>query len=238
MRNFTRFFWILILTVLSCSTDSDSESEPEAQILNPLASSLLAPANNETCLDGTSINDTQSSVDFSWSNAQNALSYEIIITNLLTQAKETFTSNVNQTSITLIKAEPYSWKVKSIGGVGSTPSESEQWKFYLAGDGIVNYAPFPAELIFPRSGKNVTPGVNNLITLSWTTSDVDGDLLKFEVYLDDNDASTLIESIDYVEDNTSVEIEVQNNTKYYWKIISIDANGNQSNSGVYAFRTN
>ena len=86
--------------------------------------------------------------------------------------------------------------------------------------------------------KNVTPRVNNLITLSWTTSDVDGDLLKFEVYLDDNDASTLIESIDYVEDNTSIEIEVQNNTKYYWKIISIDANGNQSNSGVYAFRTN
>ena len=108
----------------------------------------------------------------------------------------------------------------------------------LAGDEIVNYAPFPAELIFPRSGKNVTPGVNNLITLSWTTSDVDGDLLKFEVYLDDNDASTLIESIDYVEDNTSIEIEVQNNTKYYWKIISIDLNGNQSNSGVYAFRTN
>ena len=67
---------------------------------------------------------------------------------------------------------------------------------------------------------------------------MDGDLLKFEVYLDDNDASTLIESIDYVEDNTSIEIEVQNNTKYYWKIISIDLNGNQSNSGVYAFRTN
>ena len=151
-----------MLIFLSCSTDSESEPEPE--ILNPLAPSLLFPENNEACLDGTSINDTQSSVDFSWTNAQNAFSYEIIITNLLTQTKETFTSNVNQTKITLIKAEPYSWKVKSIGGVGSTPSESEQWKFYLAGDAIVNYAPFPAELIFPRSGKNVTPGVNNLIT--------------------------------------------------------------------------
>ena len=225
-----------MLIFLSCSTDSESEPEPE--ILNPMAQSLLFPENNEACLDGTSINDTQSSVDFSWTNAQNAFSYEIIITNLLTQTKETFTSNVNQTKITLVKAEPYSWKVKSIGGVGSTPSESAAWKFYLAGDGIVNYAPFPAELIFPRSGKNVTPGVNNLITLSWTTSDVDGDLLKFEVYLDDSDAATLIESIDYVEDNTSIEIEVQNNTKYYWKIISIDANGNQSKSGVYAFRTN
>jgi hypothetical protein len=25
---------------------------------------------------------------------------------------------------------------------------------------------------------------------------------------------------------------------YYWKIIAVDANGNQSSSGVYAFRTN
>jgi hypothetical protein len=31
---------------------------------------------------------------------------------------------------------------------------------------------------------------------------------------------------------------VVKNTTYYWKIIAIDANGNQSSSGVYAFRTN
>ena len=89
----------------------------------------MFPENNEACLDGTSINDTQSSVDFSWTNAQNAFSYEIIITNLLTQTKETFTSNVNQTKITLIKAEPYSWKVKSIGGVGSTPLKASNGNF-------------------------------------------------------------------------------------------------------------
>jgi len=189
-------------------------------------------------LDGTSLNDTQSNVDFSWSTATDAVSYEVVVTNLLTQSSQTFTAVSNQTTLALTKAEPYSWRVRSIGEEGSTPSESEQWKFYLAGDAVVNYAPFPSELISPRSGANITPNINNLITLSWNASDVDGDLAQFEVYLDQTDASTRIETIDYQAQEISLAVEVEKLFTYYWKIIAIDANGNQSNSGVYAFRTN
>ncbi|MDC0515517.1 hypothetical protein OAN99_06865 [Flavobacteriaceae bacterium] len=102
----------------------------------------------------------------------------------------------------------------------------------------MNYAPFPAELISPRSGANVTPDINNLINLNWTASDVDQDLIRFEVYLDQTDATTLNNEIEYASQETIVEVEVENNKTYYWKIIAIDANGNQSSSGVYAFRTN
>jgi len=193
---------------------------------------------SETCLDGTSLNDTQSNVDFSWSTATDAVSYEVVVTNLLTQSSQTFTAVSNQTTLALTKAEPYSWRVRSIGEEGSTPSESDQWKFYLAGDAVVNYAPFPSELISPRSGANITPNINNLITLSWNASDVDGDLAQFEVYLDQTDASTRIETIDYQAQEISLAVEVEKGVTYYWKIIAIDANGNQSNSGVYAFRTN
>ncbi len=108
----------------------------------------------------------------------------------------------------------------------------------MAGDAVVNYAPFPTELIAPRSGANVTPDINNLVILNWRGSDVDGDLTSYEVYLDQTDASTLNTVIDYEANNTSIEVEVENNTTYYWKVIAIDANGNQSDSGVYAFRTN
>ena len=232
MKNRFISYLIIILLFLSCS----KEVVPE--ILNPQTSNLLSPANNETCLDGVSINDSQSDVNFSWTTTQNTVSYDVIVTNLTTQSQQTFSSNLNQTTISLTKAEPYSWKVKSIGEVGSTPAISEQWKFYLAGDAIVNYAPFPAELLSPRSGANVTPGVNNLITLIWTSTDVDGDLDRFEVYLDQTDASILVESINYQADETSIEVEVENDSTYYWKVISIDASGNQSISGVYAFRTN
>ena len=189
-------------------------------------------------MDGTSLNDTQSNVSFSWSTATDAVSYEVVVTNLLTQSSQTYTTPSNQTTIALTKAEPFSWIVKSIGEDGSTPTESEQWKFYLAGDVVVNYAPFPTELISPRSGANITPDVNNLVILNWKGSDVDGDLSRYEVYLDQTNASNLISTLDFEANDTSLEVEVENNTTYYWKIIALDANGNQSNSGVYAFRTN
>ena len=230
MKKIVLLFGGFILLLSSCAKDLVP--------IEPGVATLLSPANDETCLDGTSLNDTQSNVDFSWSAASDALSYEVVISNLLTQSSQTYTTPSNQTTIALTKAEPYSWIVKSIGEEGSTPSESEQWKFYLAGDAVVNYAPFPSELISPRSGANSTPNINNLITLSWNASDVDGDLAQFEVYLDQTDATTRIETIDYQAQETSLDVEVENNATYYWKIIAIDANGNQSNSGVYSFRTN
>ena len=231
MKKIVLLFGGFILLLSSCAPEDPIPVEPGV-------ATLLSPANDETCLDGTSLNDTQSNVDFSWSTATDAVSYEVVVTNLLTQSSQTFTAVSNQTTLALTKAEPYSWRVRSIGEEGSTPSESEQWKFYLAGDAVVNYAPFPSELISPRSGANITPNTNNLITLSWNASDVDGDLAQFEVYLDQTDATTRIETIDYQAQETSLDVEVENNATYYWKIIAIDANGNQSNSGVYSFRTN
>ena len=219
---------ILVLLLIGCT------KEP----IDPGVAILISPSNDETCFDGSSLNDTQSNVSFSWSTAENAISYELIVSDLLTQSSQTYTTNTNQTTIALTKAKPYSWQVKSIGEPGSNVIDSESWKFYLAGDAVINYAPFPAELITPRSGANVTPDINSLVTLNWICSDVDGDLTRYEVYLDNTNASTLKNTLDFVAKETSLEVEVDNNTTYYWKIIALDANGNQSNSGVYAFRTN
>ena len=232
MKRIVLLFGSLILLVNSCTPE-----EPVVPI-NPSAPTLISPANDETCLNGTSINDSQSNVDFRWSLAANALSYELVVTNLLTQSSQTYPAISNQTTVALTKAEPYNWSVKSIGEVGSVPSQSIQWKFYLAGDAVVNFAPFPSELISPQSGANVTPDINNLIKLQWNASDVDDDLAKFEVYLDKNDATTIIKTIAYQTEEESIEINVENGTTYYWKIIAIDANQNQSSSGIYAFRTN
>ena len=48
-------------------------------------------------------------VNFSWTTShfiQNTVSYDLIITNLTTQSQQTFSSNLNQTTISLTKAEP------------------------------------------------------------------------------------------------------------------------------------
>lgn len=206
--------------------------------LNPDIAVLISPFNNETCLDGISINDTQSEVTFEWTQSLDAFSYEIVIKNLFSLEEKTYTETSNKISLILSKAEPYEWFVRSIGEEGSVPSESEKWKFYLAGNLIINYAPFPAELITPRSGSNVTPNINNLVSLNWTASDVDNDLVRFEIYLDNTDATELKTKLEFQEEENSIEVIVENNKTYYWRIVSIDSNDNESSSGVYAFRTN
>ena len=231
MKNYKYFTgFILVLLLVHCQK-TELPADPEV-------ANLISPVDKETCLDGVSINDTQSNVNFVWGTATGALSYELEIANLLTQSTQLYSSDTNELSIALSKAEPYSWSVRSIGETGTTPSVSDPWKFYLAGDAVVNYAPFPAELITPRSGANTTPDINNLVILRWAADDVDNDLNRFEVYLDAIDGTTLNQEIAYLAQETQLEVEVENNTVYYWKIVAIDLNGNQSSSGVYTFRTN
>tara|TARA_B110000238_G_scaffold64940_1_gene71393 strand:+ start:858 stop:1556 length:699 start_codon:yes stop_codon:yes gene_type:complete len=226
------YLTVLLFLVLGC------QKETTPVILEPGAAILVAPLDEETCLDGSSINDSQSNVTFQWNVSSNAVSYQVIVENLLTQSSQTYTSQNNETTVALSKAEPYSWKVKSIGEEGSTAVDSEIWKFYLAGDAVINYAPFPSTLIAPRSGANITPDINNLVTLQWAAVDVDDDLSSIEVYLDKTDGSTLNQTLDYITKETQLEVQVDNQTVYYWKVIAIDSNGNKSSSGVYSFRTN
>jgi surface protein len=83
-----------------------------------------------------------------------------------------------------------------------------------------------------------TSNVTNMSGMFKGASDVDNDLVRFEVYLDQVDATTLNTTVEFEAEDTTIEVEVKNNVTYYWKVIAIDGNGNQSNSGVYAFRTN
>ena len=237
-------YWTILLAALAvtqCSKDSEAPAPlpepPAAVILDPTTPTLSFPDNNAPCLESTAINDVQSSVTFRWSATQNTNAYTVVLVNLLTSTTQRFNSSTNQLAITLTHAEPYAWKVTSIGESGSNPAESATWKFYLAGPAEEDYAPFPPELTTPVSGSTITP-VNGRIELQWNCSDVDNDLITYQVYLDKEDATTLVQSIDYQSNTTAIQVEVDNNSIYYWKVIAIDAAGNQSQSGVYAFRTN
>lgn len=247
MKNTCKYTFLLlsiVLTVSACSKGSsggdqnlNTPEEPAPVILNPVSPVLSFPLNNEPCLDTSEVNDTQSSVDFRWNASENAVSYLVIVRNLSTATAQEFGASSNEKTIVLQSAEPYSWKVRAIGATGSSPAESSTWRFYLPGPEQVNYAPFPAELTSPISGSTVTP-IDGLIDLQWNCSDADNDLAHFEVYLDDVDGSTLIQTIDYSSVTTALQIEVDNDQVYYWKVIAVDNLGNKSNSGVYTFRTN
>ena len=227
----------LLAINLSCSKESATPSTPEVVILDPGTPNLSFPANNEPCLESTAVNDVQSTVTFRWTTAANVVSYDIEVTNLSNNTFQNYSSATNEKAITLENSEPYAWQVTAIGESGSQPAESSRWKFYLAGPAEVNYAPFPAELTSPISGSTVTP-VDGTIQIQWSCTDADNDLASFDVYLDATDGSTLLQTVEYSSTTTSIEAEVENSTVYYWKVIAVDAEGNQSNSGVFTFRTN
>ena len=222
---------LFLLTFISCSKDEVANTG------KPGVPNLVFPENNTPCLDTTIVNDNQSSVTFRWSLTRDTNSYRLFVTNLSTDQLQQFSSDNPEVTATLNHGEPYSWKVRAYGPKGTAPSESETWKFYLSGPAIDNYAPFPPELTYPISGSTVTP-INNLIPLQWSCNDVDNDLSTYEVYLDKDDGSSLIKILNHESETTTLETEVEPGFVYYWKVIAKDSQGNESNSGVYSFRTN
>ena len=228
MKNY--FYLMILILSISCSKDP-------AEVSNPTSFELIAPANNETCLEGSIINDNQKEIVFQWGGSTNATSYSLDIINLTTNVGQTLQSNGTSLSVKLTSAEPYSWKVIASGEAGAKSTSSELWKFFLAGDEVVNYAPFPPELISPRPSATIDVNSLNEIVLNWTCSDVDNDIVTYKVYLDTTDGSTLVRELDYVQNNTELGVDVIIDGNYFWKVVAIDSNGNSSSSGVYSFKT-
>jgi hypothetical protein len=225
---YTTFFFLL----LACSAEEQSE---ETIDLLPGLFNLLYPENGSACLDGSIINDNQSKITFLWNASQNANEYEVEIINLNDNYSQKMLSKDRSLEVVLKHGEPYAWTVTAF--VDDASITSKEWKFYLAGNGIVNYAPFPPELISPRPSARVNLNSNGQVMLNWTSSDVDGDLETYELYMDQNDGSTLIQTFTEVENTIEIGIDADPDITYLWKVLAIDRDGNSSSSGVYSFVT-
>lgn len=220
--------------MISCG---GSDPGPSTPVINtPGKSVLLAPVNNQTCETGTNSSTTQSTVSFSWNSASDTETYDLKITNLNTQEATTQTGiTVTNATASLTRGVPYSWNVTS-KNKGTTTTISDSWKFYLAGNGVTNYAPFPASAVSPLPGVVVTP-TNSKLTLTWETSDVEGSALSYTLYFDTIDGKQT--PLDAHKNLTakSKEVAVNSNTVYYWRVVTSDGT-NTSTSVVYTFKTN
>ena len=237
-----KIVFIFSLLLISCSGGGDGDSGGGGVDPPPPSPpgdvTLTAPTNGKVCETGTSTSDTKSNVDFSWSASTNTSTYDLQVTNLNTSSaiNKTGLSTTN-TTVELDKGQPYIWKVISKNTSTTQTGTSSSWKFYLAGPGITNYAPFPAELKSPASGSTVSRSSDGKVTFSWEGSDPDqGDQLKYTLYVDKTDGKQSPTSD--LSDITSktVDVALDGGTLYYWRVKTSDGT-NSSFSIVYTFRT-
>lgn len=216
-----------VVTLISCSGGSDDDvagPPPEAAL-------LISPIKDAECNQGNVISDAESTVTFEWNASKNTDDYTLVLKNLLDGS----TQNIKVTATTkdenLLRGVPYSWHVISNSKTETKTATSETWKLYNAGIGVENYAPFPAELVSPNMGS--LSNINT--TLEWGGSDIDNDIEGYDVYLNaNNPPTTLLESTS----NTSSSASgLTPDSVYYWKVVTKDTNGNNSESPIFEFRT-
>lgn len=229
---------VLFSVILGCKKskpgDTPEPTPPVPQVPAPEKAVLTSPAINEPCLSGVSVSASESSVVFNWAAAKNAESYDVVVKNLLTNATSTHAASQTTLQVNLLKNTPYSWYVKAKTSKTTSVSQSDTWKFYNSGSGSVSYAPFPAEIVSPAYSASVS-AVANKVTLKWTSSDVDNDIVSHAIYF----GTSAIPAI-FNESVTAKELDVTvtSNTTYYWKVVTKDATGNTSDSGVFQFKVN
>ncbi len=230
------FLISLSLLVLSCGGSGGDPVTPEVKA--PEVVNLNLPSNNTICEDGTAITASTSDVVFTWAVANNTESYEITITNLLTNAviTKTVTHPTATVTVNLTRGQPYKWLVTSKSSKTTKTAVSLSNKFYLAGAGITSYAPFPATITSPTYGASVTP-VNNKVTLTWTVSDPDSSLLTYEVFIDTDEAKVRSYTNPISTTTASYSATVESNKTYFWCVKTSDGK-NISYSLIQNFKTN
>ncbi|WP_271768067.1 phage tail protein [Aquimarina algiphila] len=219
-----------IAFLLNCSGSDDGEGTPSG--VTPDPASLVFPSENATCTSGTFISSTENEIDFEWNTAKNAVSYIVNITDLKTNTTSKVSSRETTVKIKLLQDNSYTWSVTAIGSGDAETSTSPVWEFYSPAEGVVNYAPFPAEISTPKN-LDVLTGLSK--TIEWIGADEDNDITSYDVFL-----GTTNPPVDVLGNTTSTTIasgSLTAATTYYIQIVTNDAFGNKTKSAVTAFST-
>ncbi len=237
MKNLNIILGVLFLiAIISCDKDDDNIIEEEAKVPGDVL--LIAPLKNQTCEEGVDVSDDLSKITFEWNGSENTETYDLIITD--SESGNEVVSFLNLTSPTrkvdLAKDKSYSWEVIAENSETTETGTSEIWNFYLVGDPQSNYAPFPAEIRTPEQSASVELS-DGKVVLEWQGADPDeNDELTYTVYIDKVDGEQEPpEDLQNIT-GTSVEIELDENETYFWRIKSSDGQ-NSSFSPVHYFKT-
>ena len=234
MKNFI-YLSIISVLFISCGGGSDDpEPTPVIPVINvaPSIPVLTSPLDNKLCLDNT--------VSFQWNKStdenKDAITYQIQVAkdNAFTQIEKTFDGADNTASFALSKNTAYYWRIKATDAKGLASTYSSVFKFYTAGEAVVNHLPFAPELVAPILNTALNTGT---ISLKWAASDVDTtDALSYDVYFGTTNPPTL--KISENKSSTSVDVTLEPTKEYFWKVVVKDNKGGETVGQVWKFKTN
>ena len=219
---------LLLFGVLLIGCKKKSSPKP------PEIATLVFPNKNSECTTGRSLNQISSEIEFKWMASDHTESYELRVTNLITNTTQTISTAAISAKLPIVKGEPFSWFVRSLNSKVTETAFSETWRFYNAGF-QTTYAPFPAEVIAPKNGASVFKDINNEVTLEWNGADVENDIVGYELYFSTTSPPETLIASPIASQNTE-KVSVISNTSYYWKVITKDSEGNISDSGIFTFK--
>jgi hypothetical protein len=136
----------------------------------------------------------------------------------------------NTYTVTVEEGGEYEWYVqtKDANGIVSsniTGPARDPWYFYI------NTAPTAPVLTTPA---DAAVGFSVAGALKWTSSDAEGDAIKYDVFISTSEtpalAATGLTAATY--SPTMVA-----STKYYWKVVATDSHGASATSAVHSFTT-
>ncbi|MEQ9299501.1 MAG: FISUMP domain-containing protein [Cyclobacteriaceae bacterium] len=223
----TQYYWKVV-----AKDDQGGIAESDIWIFTIGDVNIYAPTIPEAPTPANSASNVDLKPTLSWLEStdrdQHTVIYDIYFdtqnppTNKIATALANPSFNVSQE---LQGNSTYFWKVVANDGNGRETS-SAVWEFNTR-----NRTPSSAMLSFPENGSS---GVHHNTSFTWLpATDPDNDELSYELWY----GTTILPDKRVITDHTEVTAPLSSGTTYYWKVVTVDSRGDQSESEVWSFTT-
>ena len=225
---------IFSLLLTSCGAGDDEPGggpDPLEENTAPTVPNQVFPLDNAICVDNNVLFEWNGSTDAEG----NTISYRIEISENtsfvpLTRSETSFAESK---IVGLEKGKAYYWRIKAVDSQLAESSFSSIVQFVTEGEGTSNHVPFAPSLLTPANNSELE---GTSVTINWSASDVDGDPLSFDVYLDTKENPDTLVSENQTE-TSFTKADLTAATKYYVKVVVKDDRGASSIGQVWSFTT-